>query len=298
MGLVSMPYGVPDEDSVSIEFELESPNCSVGEFQKYWTPGDIIRAQVAAQIDARRFKLDVPKAEAHDLSIVVLLSCPESRKGWRFESNFSGSGQYWYAHCPVVVTDAVFYGNYVCEISVVGLGETYQESPGPSGHRAAKLWVAPRPIELRAIPELQGFPISAGSFKESSALPIPWQVQVRPSSTFRSDISASIRLHINLDLPVSKDILDGSIHPTFQALLVSDVYHAVLDHLARNLMPEEFFEVHTVAQEFPQSMASFAVHISQTLGLDLDRALNLAEDDPLRLSEFLRVSQRFGEGEF
>jgi hypothetical protein len=136
------------------------------------------------------------------------------------------------------------------------------------------------------------FPTSAVSFLETGRRRIPWRVDVVHDAEPAWGLTSAVRLYVNTDLPVTDRILDGSAERWIYQAIQADIYVATLFHLGAVRDGYTSASIAEAVESDVTSFAAFCAHAAATLGLDLELALRLANEEPMQLIERAREASR------
>lgn len=138
-----------------------------------------------------------------------------------------------------------------------------------------------RPLELELDSDLSGFPTSARSFSAAHLPDAPWDIKV--TATDLSDsFSNSIRLYLNEDYPLIRELMNGKPKPHVEAELSASIARTLLN-TSRRLwdMAPEVESPDALAEEHPDSIAAAGKRAAGTyLRVNLAEAIHLLRSRP------------------
>lgn len=129
--------------------------------------------------------------------------------------------------------------------------------------------------------DLAGFPTSAFSFDAEQIPGAPWRVVVS-AEDLATPFAHSVRLELNVDYSVVRELIDGKANPAVHATLVSTITRVLVGTVAsisKDL--DESRSLDIVAEVEADSITAAASRASnQYLGLSLDKAVQLYRREP------------------
>lgn len=138
-----------------------------------------------------------------------------------------------------------------------------------------------RALELELDSDLSGFPTSARSFSAAHLPDAPWDIKV--TATDLSDsFSNSIRLYLNEDYPLIRELMNGKPKSHVEAELSASIARTLLN-TSRRLwdMAPEVESPDAVAEEHPDSIAAAGKRAAGTyLRVTLAEAIHLMRSRP------------------
>lgn len=123
--------------------------------------------------------------------------------------------------------------------------------------------------------ELAGFPTDAFSFANAGIPDAPWRLVIT-SDDAESTFAHSIRLELNEDYQLVRDLMDGKANQAVSVQLVASITRVLIGTVARMLEgSNDGRSAETVADEAPDSIAAAASRASQYyLGAPLNSAVH------------------------
>ncbi|WP_424464157.1 hypothetical protein [Pseudoclavibacter helvolus] len=138
-----------------------------------------------------------------------------------------------------------------------------------------------RALDLELDSDLSGFPTSARSFSAAHLPDAPWDIKV--TATDLSDsFSNSIRLYLNEDYPLVRELMNGKPKPHVEAELSASIARTLLN-TSRRLwdMAPEIESPDDVAAQHPDSIAAAGKRVAGTyLRMNLAEAIHLIRSRP------------------
>jgi len=202
----------------------------------------------------------------------------------------------WSTELELTATGADLAVALSADLWVVGPGRTGSPNPDKAVHRSAKLWQMPEPLLIPLERDGSDFPTSALSFSATGRRAVPWLVETVPDAEPHWSISSAIRLYINTDLDICRQIADGTAGHTLYGAIECDIHLATLHLLGGWSDSIGAIELESLAEGDHRSMAALGLSISTSLGLTVDEGCRLAREDPLTLAsrsrEALNLFQR------
>ncbi|MGP9529543.1 hypothetical protein [Glutamicibacter sp. AOP5-A2-18] len=124
--------------------------------------------------------------------------------------------------------------------------------------------------------DLVGFPTSAFSFEEEQLPAAPWRLTVT-AEDIEAPFAHSVRLELNEDFQVVRELISGKANPSVHAELVSSITRVLIGTVAGiKFSSNDSRSAEEVATEAPNSIASAASRASQQyLNCSLDSAMGM-----------------------
>ncbi|WP_280571538.1 hypothetical protein [Microbacterium sp. RD06] len=267
------------------------PAVEIDELPDVWEPGQDLMLRVSAQLgDEFWEESGIPQDEP--VTLVGTITCLAARTKWRAAANFVRVHDVWAADVDIEVDGSAVAVEALVDVAVIGPGRTGHPDPARAVHRSARLWRLPRAIKVPFERLGDDFPTSAVSFVETGRRRIPWRVDVAHDAEPSWGLTSAMRLYVNTDLPVAARILDGTAERWVYQSIQTDIYTASLFQLAA-IRDGYSTSISESAESDMSSFGAFCVHVSATLGFDLEVALRLASEDPMQLIERAREASEF-----
>lgn len=133
-----------------------------------------------------------------------------------------------------------------------------------------------RAVKVPLNSDLAGFPTTSYSFNDHKIPDAPWRIEVT-ADELEAPFSQSVRLHLNEDYPLVRELMDGSPRPFVEAELTASITRVLIASVAA-LADNEMHgrSPDTVAAENPESIAAAAKRATEQY---LKKSLNAAVKD-------------------
>lgn len=279
----SRPFRTPAAASVSTELWVVSRESASSTLSDVWNPGDDVVIRGTARL-SDSFWSETMISPDEDVWLVCVASCTPARSRWRAQARFRDLEGDWAAEIELTVDGSELAVELAADLWIVGPGRTASENPAHAIHKNAKLWHLPSPVVIKLERESSDFPTSAASFSETGRRGSPWVVETVAGAEAHWSISSSVRLFVNTDLEVCRDIVDGTARDDVYTAIECDIHLAVLHLLGgwRDSMRPEHMQA--IAEDDSGTIAALGLSIARSLGLTLDEASRLAREDPIDLA--------------
>lgn len=277
------PFRTPAPGSVSTTLAVVSPYSEPEAISEVWNSGDEVVIRGTATL-AESFWVETTISPDEDVWLVCVASCTPARSRWRAQSPFGLVDGVWTAALELGVDGNELAVELAVDLWIVGPGRTASQNPAHAVHKNAKLWQLPTPMVIRLEREGSDFPTSAASFSETGRREVPWVVETAPDAEPHSSISSSIRLFVNTDLDICRDIVDGTARDDLYTAIECDIHLAVLHLLGGWRDSVRVDRMLAVAEDDQGTMAALGRSIVRALGLTLDEGCRLACEDPITLA--------------
>ncbi|KUM31138.1 hypothetical protein AQ436_16645 [Arthrobacter sp. EpRS66] len=232
-----------------------------------WDANSEVTFRVSASVDNELF--ETVNVDSSSSLLVVEVTCRDTAYSLTMEASFTRK---------VDVLDAV------AEITVSGssVSESIELSAFIIGPVDKQLWLrravlAEGPSSRVALnSDLVGFPTSVFSFVEEQLPPAPWRLAVT-TEDIEAPFAHSVRLELNEDFQVVRDLIAGKANPSVHADLVSSIARVLIGTIAgiKNSTSDSRTAAE-VAKEAPNSIVAAAARASeQYLGCTIDSAISM-----------------------
>lgn len=290
----SRPYRTPSPRAVSVAVELTSPAVEMERIRDAWEPGQDLTLRYQATL-SEEFWAQTGIEPGEDVRLVAIATCHPARMSWRSSRGFDLVDGDWRSELELEVDGAVVAVEVLLDVWIVGPGRTGNVDPARAVHAGAKLWQMSSPTKLKLEDEQPSFPTSAISFERTDRRDVPWSVELAADADPSWSISAAVRLYVNTDSHLTAQIVEGTADDDLFALIEADIHLAVLHRLARWKNSISPAEMQLTADSDHESLAALGASFAGSLGLQLNEALRLADDEPLELTARSREALRFGK---
>ena len=291
--LESKPFLAPFSASVSTSIEVLEPAALVEELADVWEPGQRIVLRCRAEL-APDFWAQTGISSDEAITMVGIATCLPARATWRATARFTEQDGVWSAEALVEIDGGVIAVEVLADIWIVGPGRTGSTDPRNAVHLGAKLWQLPRPLRLGLESDDATFPTTALSFAQTSRRDVPWVVEATPEAEPAWRVSSAIRLYVNVDSHLAREILEGTAAEDIYSLIQSDIHLVVFHKLAnwRDTMTPRQME--DIAEHDHETLAALGLLLAQSIGLPLSEAMRMAREEPANLLARSREALRFG----
>lgn len=279
------PYKTAYSSSVDTVISVVSPELAGTRLANVWQTGHDIEFEFQATVNENFWReTDIPKNK--EITVVGIVSCPVARKRWTTRKTISFS----YANIPISLPLKIPGNEIAHELRVV----LWLVGPGVVGngavHEGAKLWELKNQLIYSLESKDQEFPISAISFAESGRPNLPWVVEIDPEAEPGWNIQSCLRLYLNTDLPITKDILDEKAPADTYTQITHDIYFATIQYIAQWTGRDSYHldELEQIAEDNYESLAALATTASEKIGVSLGNAISRVHENPYSLLLSLR----------
>lgn len=278
----SRPYRTPSATSVATELGIVWPTSDVEKLSEIWSPGDDVVVRASATL-AESFWEETGISPVEDVLLVATVGCMPARTRWRSQAQFRKSDGAWRADVELTADGSELAVELTVDLWVVGPGRTGSPDRVNAVHRSAKLWQLPAPLSLRLERDEADFPTSAVSFGATGRRAVPWALEIAADAEPHWSISSSIRLFVNSDLEIAREIVDGDAPEDLYTVIECDIHLNVLHFLGawRNSIHTD--RMQDIADDDLGSLAALGLSITSSLGLTLDEGCRLALEEPMTL---------------
>lgn len=288
----SRPYRVPAQRSVAASVRSIHPAVAIEDIPDAWEPGQDLLLGITAEL-SRDFWEETGVSEDERVELVGVITCLAARTKWRGTAPFVRVGDSWSAAIQLEVDGSAIAVEILVDVAVVGAGRTGHPDPAYAIHGSARLWRLPTSVKVPLEKLDEAFPTSAVSFSATGRRRVPWRVDVAHDAEPAWGLTSAMRLYVNTDLSVADRILDGTADRWVYQAIQADIYVAALFQLAA---VREGFSSSMIAESVESDVTSFAAfcaHVAATLGLDLEAALRIAQDEPMQLIQRAREASKY-----
>ena len=278
----SRPYRTPAASSVVTDLAIVWPTADLDQLSEFWNPGDDVVIRASATL-AETFWDETGISPGEDVLLVAIVGCMPARTRWRSHAHFKERDGLWRADVELKADGSELAVELTADLWVVGPGRTGSPDPTNAIHQSARLWQLPSAISLRLERDEADFPTSATSFAATGRRSVPWALEIATDAEPHWSISSSVRLYVNTDLDICRQIVDGDAPADVYKTIESDIHLGVLHFLAgwRNSVRTD--RMQDIAYEDLGSVAALGLSITSSLGLTLDEGCRLALEDPMTL---------------
>ncbi|MGP9606243.1 hypothetical protein ACT3TP_16280 [Glutamicibacter sp. AOP38-B1-38] len=232
-----------------------------------WDSNSEVTFRVSASVDNELF--ETVNVDSSSSLLVIEVTCRDTAYSLTMEASFTRK---------VDILDAV------AEITVSGssVSESIELSAFIIGPVDEQPWLrravlAEGPSSRVALnSDLVGFPTSAFSFVEEHLPPAPWRLAVT-AEDIEAPFAHSVRLELNEDFQVVRDLIAGKANPSVHADLVSSITRVLIGTIAgiKNSTSDSRMAAE-VAKEAPNSIVAAAARASeQYLSSTIDSAISM-----------------------
>lgn len=159
--------------------------------------------------------------------------------------------------------------------------------PAKLGEQRGPAWLSTRVVaeaksaDIRLSSDTDAFPTVAYSFEEHGILDAPWRISINAEEP-EAPFLHSIRLELNEDYSLIRDLMDGKPNATVEAELDASITRALVGGIARmSEITHADTRMDQIAAEYPDSLAAGAQRATKTyLKRSLDAAIRLYRTRP------------------
>lgn len=278
----SRPYRTPAASSVVTDLGVVWPTSDIDQLSEFWNAGDDVAIRASATL-AGSFWEETGISPSEDVLLVAIVSCTPARARWRSQTHFREQDGVWRADLELKADGSELAVELTADLWVVGPGRTASPNPMNAIHQSAKLWQLPSPISLRLERDEADFPTSATSFSATGRRSVPWVLEIATDAEPHWSISSSIRLFVNTDLEICRQIVDGDAIEDVYKAIECDIHLGVLHFLNGWRSSIRANRIRDIADEDLGSVAALGLSIASSLGLTLEEGCRLAAEDPMTL---------------
>lgn len=279
------PYRTARASTVSWEVSIASPKLDKKDLHEIWQVGQDLLFNIAVVV-RDSFWADTHTDADTPLTVVAIATCAVARKKWQVRRTLDFNVSNREIALSLLVPGAEIAQEVSLDLWVVG------DAPVGQGqiHRGAKLWESANRLVYPLEGGAQAFPTSAISFRQTNRPAVPWLVEVVGDATPDWKVSASLRLYVNTDFPVTQDILDDVAPAEVYTQISHDIYFRVLQNIARWDGPGGYSvdELDSMAQDDFESLAALGRTAAHKIALSFGSALAMARDDSYALMTRIR----------
>lgn len=278
----SRPFRTPAASSVVTDLDVVWPTTDLHQLSEVWSPGDDVVIRASATL-AESFWHETGISPGEDVGLVAIVSCMPARTRWRAQARFNERDGVWRADLDLKADGSELAVELTADLWVVGPGRTGSADPINAIHESARLWQLPSPLTLRLERDEADFPTSATSFGATGRRSVPWTLEIATDAEPHWSISSSIRLFVNTDFEVCRQIVDGDAPEDVYKEIECDIHLGVLHFLSGWRTSIRADRMQDIADDDFGSVAALGLSITSSLGLTLEEGCRLATEDPMTL---------------
>lgn len=285
--LETRPYRTASASSVDWDVSVVLPQLGHSELHEGWQAGEDIVFSISAILHPS-FWAETRLLPDATLTVVAIATCSVARKKWQVRETLDFHHLNRKVLLSLCVPGREIAQELAVELWVVGDAPVSDETI----HQGAKLWESPSPRIYPLENGAQAFPTSAISFRETNRPSVPWLVEIDSEATPEWKVSGCLRLCVNTDAPLAKEILEDVASAEVYAQITHDIYFKVLQEIAQGIGPGGYSEndLEKLAQEDHECLAALGRDATRKIALSLGGALALAQENPYALLVRIRES--------
>lgn len=285
VAIETRPYKTANSSSVDTVVSVVSPELAGAKLSNVWQTGQDIEFEFQATVKENFWReTEVPWNK--EVTVVGIASCPVARKRWAIRKTITFA----FADSPIILPLRIPGNEIAHELRV----DLWVVGPGVVGngavHEGAKLWELKDQLSYALESGEQAFPTSAISFAESGRPNLPWIVEIDPEAKPNWNIQSCLRLYVNTDLPIAKDILDEKAPVDVYTQITHDIYFATIQSIAQWAGQSGYFidDLEQIAEDNYESLAALATAASEKIGASLGNTISRIHENPYSLLLSLR----------